>query len=647
LLNLFTPGRIGKLQIKNRIVMAAIGTRGLSELDGRYSQRGIDYLEKRAAGGVGLIITGITYVDMVVEPHLVGPFSMQPRVDSIIFLARLEELANAIHAHGAKVAIQLTAGRGRIAPAADQRAGNAVAPSAQKCFWPPHMMARELTTAEVETLVKAFGIAAGILKAAGIDAIELHGHEGYLMDQFKTALWNKRTDKYGGDLQGRLRFSIEIIENIRKEVGSDYPIMYKFGARHHLKGGRDIEESLEIAKSLQKAGIDALDIDSGCYETSFWAHPPTYMPPGCITDDIEAIKKVVDIPVIAVGKLGFPDLAEKVLNEGKADFIALGRPLLADPDWVTKVKEKRTDDIRPCTGCHECFRRIMESRYLSCAVNPTTGMEKELNLTPALKKKNILIVGGGPAGMEAARVAALRGHNVTLWEKTDKLGGNLVPASVPPFKSDYAAFKNYLSTQIRKLGVEIQLMKEATTDLVMKMSPDEIIIATGAKPRLLKLPGSTKNHVSTAVDVLLGICKVGDEVVMVGGGEVGCETAVWLSRKGRKITLVEILPDILQDSYFMNKLMLRNMVDEARISVITNTTISEVNKDSVVIQNHKDTKVLGADTIVMAVGLNAERKLYDDLKTRLPMDVHAIGDCIEPRKVKTAIWEAYDVARLI
>lgn len=646
MLSLFKPGRIGKLQIKNRIVMAAIGTRGLSELDGRFSQRGIDYLAARAAGGTGLIISGIVYVDVEVEPHLVGPFCALPRADSPIFLASLEELANAIHAYEAKIAIQLTAGRGRIASAADQRAGRAIAPSSLTCFWPPHMNTRELTIEDIETLVKDFGIAAGIVKAAGIDAVELHGHEGYLLDQFTTALWNKRTDEYGGDLEGRLRFPLEIIESIRAEVGPDFPIIYKFGASHYLDGGRDIKESCEIARRLQEAGIDTLEVDAGCYETSYWAHPPTYMPAGCLLDGIEAVKKVVDIPIIAVGKLGCPELAEEVLKEGKADFIGLARPLLADPDWAIKVKERRLDDIRMCTGCHECFRRIMETKYLSCAVNPATGMERELALTSARKKKNVLVVGGGPAGMEAARVAALRGHNVTLWEKSDKLGGNLTPASVPDFKSDYGAFKDYLSTQVRKLNVDIELMKEATSELVQEMKPDEVIIATGSVPIIPELAGGSQKRVITAVDALLGRGEVGDEIVVVGGGEVGCETAVWLTRKGKRVTVVEMLSEILQDGYFMNRMMLLKMLDEAGIGMVTSARVCEITDDGIVVEKNSDTRIFSADTVVLAMGMKSEKKLLGDLEGKLP-GIHAVGDCVEPRKILNAIWEAYNIARLI
>ncbi len=647
--NLFQPGKIGKLQIKNRIVMAPMGCGGLIELDGRFSQRGIDYYAARAAGGTGLIITGIAWVDVTVEPHLIGPsFVTRPRADSMLFLTRFEELANAVHPYGAKIAIQLTAGRGRIAPAGDQRAGWAVAPSAIPCFWSPHLQTRALTIAQIKELVKDFGIAAGIVKSAGIDAIELHGHEGYLLDQFTTALWNKRRDRYGGSLAKRLTFPLEIIDSIRAQVGADYPIIYKFGASHHLAGGREIEESCEMARRLQQAGVDALEIDAGCYETSDWAHPPTYMPPGCLLDGIEAIKKAVDIPVIAVGKLGYPELAEAVLKEGKADFVALGRQLLADPEWSVKVREGRLADIRMCLGCHDgCLRRsVGENKYLSCAVNPATGMERELVITAAPKRKSVLVVGGGPAGMEAARVAALRGHHVTLWEKTDILGGNLNTASVPDFKSDYAAYRDYLLTQVGKLGINIELKKEATPQLVLKMKPDEVIIATGATPRIPDIPGVHNRNVATAVDVLSRIKDVGDNIIVVGGGNVGSETAAWLAGKGKKVTILEILPDILSEMFYPNRTMLVRMLAEAGVRVMTSTKISRIVKAGVMIAADGDEQLLKADNVILAVGMKPRAELSEGLTGKLPA-IHTVGDCVVPRKIMNAIWESYNIARLI
>jgi len=645
---LFEPGRIGRLHLKNRIAMAPMGLGALVEPDGRLSQQGIDYYAARAKGGTGLIVTGLAYVSREIDNLLDTPFIRRFIADDEMYIARLSQLADAVHDYGAKVAVQLTAGVGRVAGTAFVRKGGAVAPSALPCFWDPSITARELTTEEVERLVQAFEVAAEVVSIAGIDAVELHGHEGYLFDQFKTALWNRRTDKYGGALEGRLRFSLEVIEAIKRGAGADFPIIYRFGLKHYLDGGREVEEGLEIARRLEAAGVAALDVDAGCYETWYWAHPPTFQPPGCMVDMAEMARKVVNIPVIAVGKLGYPELAESVLQEEKADFVMLGRALLADPDWANKVKRGELEDIRPCIGCHEgCFARIGTGKYLSCAVNPTTGMERDLTIEPAEKRKSVLVVGGGPGGMEAARVAALRGHKVTLWEKDNALGGNLIPASAPDFKQDYRRLINYLSTQIKKLGVAIELKKEATVEQIQKMKPEVAFIATGSTPIIVEIPGAEKAKVVTAADVLLDRKQAGESVVVIGGGLVGCETALYLAQKGKKVTIVEILDSAARDMFPANRMHLLKLLADTDVEILTETSIAEIMDDSVVIANkYGKRSKLENDTVVLAVGLKSNRELEEALKDKVP-EIYAIGDCVEPRKVINTIWEGFRYARLI
>ncbi|OGP89702.1 MAG: hypothetical protein A2156_00645 [Deltaproteobacteria bacterium RBG_16_48_10] len=643
-MRLFEAGRIGRLHLKNRIVMSSINSPGNINPDGTLSQRGIDYYIARAKGGVGLIITGASRVSR--------EFEYSPRLHRVLFVdgsvhtAWLSELADALHDYGAKVAVQFQPGRGRIAREKVSGSGVAVAPSPLPCFFTPDRVARELTVGEIERLVKAFEGSAETVRNAGIDAIELNFHAGYLGDEFVTSLWNKRTDAYGGSLEGRLRFPQEIIKAVKSGAGAEFPVIYKFGLTHYLEGGREIEEGLEIARSLEAAGVDALTIDAGCYETQYWTFAATYQPPGCMVDLSEKVKQVVKIPVIAVGKLGYPELAERVLVEGKADFIALGRALLADPEWANKVKAGRMEDIRPCIGDNDgCMGRSAQEKYVSCTVNPATGVERQLAITPAERKKSVLIVGGGPGGMEAARVAAARGHQVVLWEKGNALGGNLIPASVPDFKQDYRRLIDYLATQVRTAGVAIEFGREATPELVLKMNPEVVIVATGATAVIPEIPGTKKEEVVTASDVLLGNKEIGESVVVLGGGIVGFETALYLKQKEKKVVVVELLDRVMRNVFSTSRMYLLKEFRDSEILI--STKVLEVKDKGIAIENRYGKRdVLKADTVVIATGFQSNKGPYEGLRGRCP-ELYAIGDCIEPRKVLDAIWEGYRLARLI
>ena len=693
---LFEEGKIGKLSIKNRTAMAPMMQLGkLIEPGGRISKQGIEYYAERAKGEVGLIITGACVPSLDIEAGMLKRLGMAPllplfRADTPIVIPRLKELADVVHKYGTKIAIQLTPGAGRninlyplpiyrllllpaipesirdrvdrlmdpiyhriIIPMVFKMAGLPVGPSALTDTWDHlELTQRELATEEVEGLAKSFGTAAKIIKEAGIDGVELHGHEGYLMDQFMTSLWNKRTDKYGGDLDGRLRLVYDIIKSIREEVGKDFPIIFRYAAKHYIEGGRDIEESLEIARRLEKAGVDAFHVDAGCYDDWYWPHPPGYQPPGCMVDMAEAVKKVVNIPVIAVGRMGYPELAEKVLREGKADFVALGRPLLADPEWPLKAKEGRVEDIRYCIGCHDaCLLNgiIKGVGYMpACAVNPACGNEKELTIKPAEKKKTVVIAGGGAAGMEAARVAALRGHDVTLCEKSDNLGGHLIAGSVPAFKRDLELLRDYYATQIRKLGVSVELGKEATPEVIEKLKPDVLVVATGSTPIIPDVPGIDKEKVITAIDALLGKKEVGETVVVIGGGLVGCETAVYLAQNGKGVTVVEMLDEIISDMVEANRQYLFKMLAESGVNVLTNTPLSRVTDDGVTVTNkvQRYEAELNADTVVLALGLEPERGLIATLRGKA-QEFYIIGDCEKPANVMDAVWSAFNTMRVV
>ena len=551
---LFDPLQIGKVTIKNRIAMAPMATLGMTDSAGILAQRAIDYYVERAKGGVGLIITGAFKVEGDIDP--IG----KSRPIRLALSYPLGELSDSVHAFGTKIFVQLTAGLGRVAIPVMLH-GKLVSASAIPSYWDPSTTCRELATEEVERIVKAFGSAVEIMVRAGVDGVELHGHEGYLFDQFTAAIWNRRTDRYGGDLKGRLTFPIEVLQEIKGRAGKDFPVQYRFGLKHYIKGlhagaltgeeyveaGRDIDEGLAMAKLLEQAGFDALHVDAGCYDSWYWAHPPIYQKHGCMVDMAAKVKEVVKIPVIAVGRLEIPELAEKVIEEGKADMVALGRGLLADPYWPIKVQEGRIEDIRPCLGCHDgCMGRMLDqNKPLSCAVNPATGREKLYELRPALKPKKVIVVGGGIAGMEAARVVATRGHKVTLYEKGSTLGGHLVEASVPDFKKDLERLNNWYQGQLRNLGVEIEFETEVTPELVERENLDVVFVATGSEPIIPDAPGIGKPHVVTCIDLLLGKKEAGESVVVVGAGLIGCETALWLAKQGKKVTIVEMLSEPL------------------------------------------------------------------------------------------------------
>ncbi|MDD5094445.1 MAG: FAD-dependent oxidoreductase [Dehalococcoidia bacterium] len=643
-MKLLEPGTIGTMATRNRIVMCPMGTVGLSDLDGGTSRRVIDYYAARARGGIGLIITGATVVNASLEGGMAEKVS---RLDSPKYISRLGELCDAVHHYGAKIAVQLSPGFGRVN--APPICGKIVSASRVPSFYDPRIEARELTLDEINLLLVSYATAAGMVKIAGGDAIEVHGYGGYLLDQFQTALWNKRTDKYGGNLDGRLRFSIELINAARSAVGSDFPILYKFNPVHGIPGGREIEEGLEICKRLEKAGVAALHIDFGCIEVQYKSLPTTYEPQACQIQCSEAVKKVVSIPVIAHGKLGDPQIAEAVLRQGKADFVALGRPLLADPEWVKKLRQGRTEDIRPCIGDMEgCINRAFSGLYLSCTVNAASGMEREYALQPAQQKKSVLVIGGGPGGLEAARVAALRGHDVQLWEKGAKLGGKLIPASVPSFKQDLRRLINYLSTQVTKVGVTIELMKEATPELVLQLNPDVAIVAIGATtwtPPIKGLDGNKK--ICCSIDLLTGKAKAGERVIVAGGGLVGCETAMYLAEQGKQVTIIEMMDRLVPEGIGnLSAKALFDRMGKSKIEVLTNTKLLEVAQSSASVIIDGKQRELEFDCMVHCLGFSPDSSLRDSLEGKVP-ELFAIGDCVKPRRIIHAMWEGFHTARLI
>ena len=656
---MFEPIRIGGIEVKNRIAMAPMSIRGLSNPDGSPGQRARDYYIERARGGVGLIITGIITVDNDIEPLR---FSGLTVTESAI--AGFAELAEAVHAFGAKIFAQLSAGFGRVARPA-LLLGQPVSASPVPYYWKPEITCVELKTEQVESLVESFGTAARILVKAGIDGVELHGHEGYLFDQFTTPIWNKRSDRYGGDLSERLRLPIEVLKEIKASVGKDFPVQYRFGLKHYMKqnntgalpgeeyteAGRDIKEGLAMAKLLEEAGFDSLHVDAGCYDSHYWSHPPIYQADGCLTEMAAAVKKVVKIPVITVGKLANPELAKKVLVENKADMIALGRGLLSDPFWVRKVGDGQAKKIRPCIGCYDgCLGRIFSGKPLSCAVNPSVGRERDYALKKADRPKKVLIAGGGVAGMEAARTAAIRGYQVTIYEKNDVLGGCLIPAAIPLSKKAIHALSDWYVSEVHDLGVDVKLGCEATAELVERENADVVIIATGGKPIIPSLPVKEKGQIVTASEVLSGAKPTAVRTIVVGGGLLGCETAIWLAKQGKRVTLVEKLEELMAAGITVphsSKNMVIDMLRFNKVEIITGFGLVRASDQGVILQNAAGREEsVEAETVVIAAGFEPERELYQSLRGSRP-DLYIIGDAREPRNIMGAIWDAYEVGRAI
>lgn len=612
-------GKIGNLTLKNRIVMAPMGIDYVDE-DFGFSERSIDYYVARAEGGTGLIMTGATLVTSEFQkPNSMFLLDNEDKID------RIKKLADKIHSFGSKLCIQLSLGAGNIGYVGKNN--------------PP------FSIKEIHKQVEAFGRAAALAKRAGVDAIEVHGYGGYLIDQFQTELWNSREDEYGGSFEGRMRISLEIIEAVKKSCGEDYPIIYKFSPTHLIRGGRELEEGIKMAKFLENLGVSALHVDIGCHACWQNAIPTIYQEPALHEKYIQAVKKEVSIPVIGHGKMGYPEVAERIVSKGIADFVALGHYLLADPEWVNKVKENRSEDIVPCIGCNECMFSILSGEPVSCGVNPRCGREGE-KLSEAEVKKSVLVVGGGPGGLEAAIVSAKRGHKVTLWEKGEKLGGNLIPASVPKFKDDLKRLIRYYEIQMDKLGVNVVTEKNSTSNEILEENPDVVILGTGSTPLVPRLPGINGSNVHAAIDVLSNNTNLGENVIIAGGGFVGCETAVHLAEQGKKVTIIEMKERILAEPMpFNNLLALSSMVAENGINILTSTKLVEIKDNEVIVEKVDGaTESVACDSVIIALGFRSQENIKAELEGKVK-DIRVIGDALAPRKVKHAVNEGFEVAR--
>jgi 2-enoate reductase len=656
---LFQPRMVGKVKLKNRIAMAPMGVEYMTASDGTLNRRVVDYYLERARNGVGMLICSVFKVENEVEQ--LEENTPMIREGSLNYLG---ELCDAAHSFGTRIFVQLSAGFGRVTFPSILR-GPCVSPSDNTNFWDPTIKCKELTIEEIKTIVTAMGETAERLVLAGVDGIELHGHEGYLFDEFTTSLWNRRTDIYGGSLENRLRFPVECLDEIRNKVGDKLAVVYRFGLKHYLKdaghgalpgeahteAGRDVPEGIEMARRLETAGFDALHVDAGCYESHYWPHPPIYQKHGCMADMAAKAKAAVSIPVIGVGRLDKPEVAARAVSGGDMDIAAIGRGLLADPEWADKLRQNDAEDIRPCIGCYDgCFEAYSKFRPISCAVNPTSGREAAYRLTQALTPKNIMVVGGGIGGMEAARVAALRGHRVTLFEKNGTLGGTVQQAAVPEFKKDLRRLLAWYERQMEKTDVMVLKNTMVTEEIVADAAPDAIIVATGAHPMVPPIPGVDQEKVITAVDLLKGKKEPGKRAVVAGGGLAGCEVAIWLAHKGCTVSVVEMLDDVMIGGASVPtqvKMMTMDLMRQANVAIHTSSRVEGITPEGVTlnIRNQGET-TLEADTVALAIGMIPDTALADRLE-ETQAKVYRIGDCRAPKNIMNAVWDAYEVARFL
>lgn len=639
---LFEPGRIGPISVPNRIVMIPVNL-NYTEYPHRYKTNYIDILAERARGGVGLIITSHVKCETEIDPYLARTMPSLGQEDNFGVFA---ELTEAVHLQGGKIAVQLSAGVGRIA---DRLLPGKwpVSASAVPLLRHPQLVTRELSRGEIARLVEAYGEAAWRAERAGFDAIEVHCFGGLLIDQFLSPLWNRRTDKYGGSLENRMLFMVECVESAKSRVSPGYPFIARLTSDYMMKTERKVDEIIAVARRLEQLGIVALDLSAGCYDTLDWIMGTTYYPEGYAIPSAQDIKRSVNIPVIIAGRISDPLFAEKLLQENQTDFIGLGRSLLADPEWPKKAREGRIEDIRRCLYCDECIRRIHAGKYAKCAVNPALGREKDRKLETASSPRKVVVIGGGPGGLQAAIVAAQRGHDVILYEKSDKLGGSVVAASVPDFKAPMRLMVTRLAREAKEAGVKIKLGAKATVKSVRDLKPDVVVVATGAVPVMPNVTGIRSENVVTAIDVLLGNKKAGNEVVVLGGGTVGCETALYLAEAGKKVTIVEMLPDIASGFSVPQKLAISKLIAQKVSACFTGVKVERVTRRGVVISNKEgQKKTIKADTLVLAAGMEADDKLSGELQGKVP-EVYVVGDAVMPRRIFDAIHEGDAVGERI
>ncbi len=632
--HLFTPGRIGNIEVRNRIVMLPM-TMGYSEADGTVGERFITYFAERAKGGAGLII--IPFSPLNAGSH------MAPGVSDDRYLPGIRRLTAAIQSHGAKAACQLITAYSMVF---GDNPPELVGPSP----FPNKLMRgtpRALTVEEIHGLVEGYGKAARRAREGGFDALEFIVGAGYILNRFLSPISNQREDEYGGSPENRMRIILEVIASIRKEAGEDIPLGVRLNVEEQMPGGYTIDDAKIIARALEQAGVNFINTYTGWHESSIPTVAP-FVPKGAFAILSEKIRGAVSIPVIAANRINDPFTAERILANGQADFIGMGRALIADPYLPNKAKDGRIEEIVTCLACGNCLSDIMVvykdphcGASASCTVNPFAGKEVKYVASPAAKSKKVFIAGAGPAGMEAAMIAAERGHKVTLFEKENEPGGWLRIGCLPPHKGDIANLSRSLAARARKAGAEFRLGSALDARIVELEHPDVLVVAVGATPIVPDIPGIGGTNVVSAEDVLTEKKKVQGRIIIIGGGLVGCETAEFLVTKGQGITSVTVLEMMdrlaptVSSSY---RPFFLGMLKMLGIRLEKQTVVEEVTGTGVKVNRQGTPEFIEADAVILAAGLRVDPKTVEEFQGKA-REVYAVGDCVRPRMIREALEE--------